>query len=74
MSIELKDILTLDNNKEYVVLSKTFYNNVEYYYLMELKNRDEIKFCYLDGEDLVESLDKELNTVLLQMCLNSLNS
>jgi len=74
MSIELKDILTLDNNKEYVVLAKTIYNNLEYYYMMELKNRDEIKFCYLDGEDLVESLDKELNTTLLQMCLNNLNS
>ena len=39
--------------------------------MMELKNRDEVKFCYLDGEELVESLDKELNTLLLQMCLDN---
>lgn len=68
MTINIKDTLMLDDNNEYVVVSKTFYNDKDYYYLTDKKNNN-IKICYQDADDLVESNDKELNTKLLPLFL-----
>lgn len=69
MTINIKDTLMLDDNNEYVVVSKTFYNDKDYYYLTDKKNFNNIKICYQDADDLVESNDKELNTKLLPLFL-----
>ena len=66
MNINIGDILTLDNNIEYVVVSKANFNNKEYYYLVN-KTLNDVKFCYQDGEELVELNDKELITKLLPL-------
>lgn len=73
MKIEDNDVLTLDDNKEYVVVSNTIYNNIKYYYLMELSNLKNILFCYEDNGDLVEVDDKELlDKLLVKFYLNKL--
>ena len=72
--ININDTLTLDDNCEYVVLSKANLNNLEYYYLINLKDKNEVKICYFNGEDLIESFDKDINTKLLQMFLSNLSN
>jgi hypothetical protein len=72
--ININDTLTLDDNCEYVVLSKANLNNLEYYYLINLKDKNEVKICYFNGEDLIESFDKNINTRLLQMFLSNLSN
>ncbi len=67
MNIEIKDVLTLDDNNEYVVASKANYAGKVYYYLVDIKEPKNLMFCYEDNGDLVESIDKELNTELLPM-------
>ncbi len=67
MTIEIKDTLTLDDNNEYVVISKVNYENKNYYYLLDKNNEENVKFCYEDNEDLVEIDDKELTTKLLPL-------
>lgn len=69
MTINIKDTLMLDDNNEYVVVSKAYYNDKNYYYLTDKKNFNNIKICYQDADDLVESNDKELNTKLLPLFL-----
>ena len=55
MNIDIKDTLILDNNKQYIVISKANYNNQTYYYIVEEKNKNyDTKFCY---HDLPEKLD-----------------
>lgn len=66
MTINIKDILTLDDDNEYVVVSKVNYENKNYCYLIDKKNLN-VKFCYEDKEELVEIEDKELVTKLLPM-------
>ena len=72
--ININDTLTLDDNCEYVVLSKANLNNLEYYYLINLKDKNEVKICYFNGEDLIESFDKDINTKLLQIFLSNLSN
>ena len=69
MTINIKDTLMLDDNNEYVVVSKAFYNDKDYYYLTDKKNFNNIKICYQNADYLVESNDKEVNTKLLPLFL-----
>lgn len=70
MTINIKDTLTLDDNNEYIIVSKINYDNKCYYYLLD-KNNNDVKFCYEDGEELVEIEDKELTTILLPLFLEA---
>ncbi len=67
MTINIKDTLTLDDNNEYVVISKINYESKNYYYLLDKNNEENFKFCYEDNEELVEIEDKNLTTKLLPL-------
>ena len=69
MTINIKDTLTLDDNNEYVVISKVNYESKNYYYLLDKNNNNNPLFCYEDNEELVEIEDKELTTKLLPLFL-----
>ncbi len=71
MIAEMKDTLVLDDDNEYVVVSKINYKDKFYYYLVDIKNHGNLKFCYEDGEELVELEDKELTTELLPLFLEA---
>ncbi len=71
MIINIKDILTLDDNKEYVVISKINYDNKNYYYLLDKNSNDNPKFCYEDNDELVEIDDKDLTTKLLPLFIEA---
>jgi hypothetical protein len=69
MTINIKDILTLSDNNDYVVVSKANYENKTYYYLIDKLDSGKILFCYQDNDELVEVRDKDLNTKLLPLFL-----
>ena len=64
--MEIKDIITLNNNK-YVITSKIKYKEINYYYLTNINNPEELMFCYEDNDDLVEITDKKITTKLLPL-------
>lgn len=70
MTINIKDTLILDDNNEYIVVSKIAYDNKHYFYLLD-KNNNDVKFCYEEGEELVEIEDKKLTTKLLPLFLEA---
>lgn len=72
MIIDIKDVLTLDDNNDYVVISKTIYENKTYYYLVDNNNNSNLKFCYEKNDSLVELEDKELTTKLLPLFLKNI--
>ena len=68
---DIKDIVTLDDDNEYVVASKTIYNDRMYYYLVDINKPENLMFCYEDNGELVESNNKEVNTELLPLFYNA---
>ena len=72
MTINKKDLLTLDDGNEYVVVSKVSYKNREYYYIVNINDNSSIKFCYLDRDQLVELNDGALVKELLPLLKNNL--
>ena len=73
MNIDIKDTLILDDKNEYVVVSKIKVKDKYYYYLVDIKNNENLKFCYQNDEELVELNDKELTTKLLPLFLEKAN-
>lgn len=67
MIINIKDTLTLDDNNEYVVVSKVNVDDKNYFYLIDKNDNSNVKFCYQDNDELVELNDKELVTRLLPL-------
>ena len=67
MNIDIKDLITLNDNNKYVVVSKALYDSKDYFFLLDINNDTNIKFCYLDNNELIESEDKNINTNLLKL-------
>ena len=71
MTINIKDLLLLDDDNEYVVVSKVNYENKNYYYLIDKNDLTNIKFCYEETDKLIELNDKVLTTKLLPLFLEA---
>ena len=63
--MDIKDIITFDDNKKYVLCNKTKYNDRMYYYFTDMYDPSNIKICYLDNADVVEIMDQETISKLL---------
>lgn len=67
MDIRIDDILKLDDYKEYVVVSKINYKNINYYFLTDINDLKNYKFLYENKDSLTEVNDKELLRVIIPM-------
>ena len=65
--INIKDSLILDDDNEYVVVSKIKYDNKEFYYILDKFNNDNFKICYQDNDELIEIGDEILIKKLLPL-------
>ena len=71
MNIEIKDIIKLADNQSYVVCSKTDYQGIIYFYLIDIENSENIKFVQEKQKDnktvVIEVEDKDLLQTLLPL-------
>ena len=72
--IEQGEILTLENDKEYVVASSTVLDGINYVYLMNMGDYSDFLFCAFDEVDgLYEVEDNELLNQLIEIFNKDLN-
>ena len=72
MNIDIKDVITLSDNNEYGVVSKTIYDNKAYYYLVDINNNENIKFLFEEGEKLIELEDEKIIKSIIPKLLNEI--
>lgn len=65
--INITDILTLDDNNKYVVVSKVNYENKNYYYLVDINNKENLMFCYEENDQLVELNNKNISKKIIPL-------
>lgn len=65
--INIKDTLILDDDNEYVVVSKVNYNNITYYYILDKYDNSNVKFCYQNDDELIEISDEALIKKLIPL-------
>lgn len=73
MQIDIKDIVVLEDDKEYGVTGKIVHKNKKYFQLVDIKNIKNIMYCYQEDDELIEIEDKELIEILMPLFLKSLN-
>ena len=58
--LKLGEILTLDNNKKYVVAGTTYHDNELYCYLVEMNNTKNTDMYLVKDNQLVQVIDENL--------------
>ncbi len=76
MKVEVNNIVTLDNDADYLVTNKLDYENNTYFAMCNLNDDKDLKIVRQEGNELVEFFDFELLSKLV--CLfdsqNKMNS
>ena len=70
--MNIRDIVTLSDDNEYQVISKTNYEGLVYYYLVDMNDISNIKFLYENGDRLTETEDSDLIKELLPKFLSEI--
>ena len=65
--LNVGDTVILEDKNEYVIASKVTYDNKLYYYMIDINEPSNLKFCYEDNEDLVETKDSKTIQALLPL-------
>lgn len=60
MNIQVKDLITLSDKNEYVVVNKVQYEDENYYYIVDINNNQNLKFCYINNDELIVVKDRQL--------------
>ena len=76
--MKITDILTLSDGNEYMIASKVDYDYKIYMCLVDINNNQNVKFCYLDNNDVVivkkENLSEILALKLLQQISKTISN
>ncbi len=59
MVYEVSDVLTLNNNNKYVVVSTAEYNNKNYLFLININNNNDFMFVEVMEDNSLELVNKE---------------
>ena len=70
--LNIKDIVTLSDDNQYQVISKTEYEGLIYYYIVDINDLTNIKFLYENIEYLTEVEDPELIKKLIPILYNEI--
>lgn len=65
MKVEVNNIVTLDNDADYLVTNKLDYENNTYFAMCNLNDDKDLKIVRQEGNELVEFFDFELLTKLV---------
>jgi len=71
MNLEEKSVITLDNNKKYIIVKKIKNKQTYYYFSLNIDDANDYKFFYMKDNDLIEILDDEtISSLILLFKIN----
>lgn len=71
MLINVKDVITLNDSNEYVVVSKVNYENRNYYYMVDINNNQNLLYCYEENGQFIEISNHQLLKRLIPLFLRN---
>ena len=63
--MNVTDILTLSDGNEYIIASKAEHEYKIYFCLVDINDNKNVKFCYLDNNDVVVVKKEKMSEVLV---------
>ena len=74
MKVEIGDVLSLSNSNKYAVISKTTIERIDYLFLININNHNDIRYVYVENDSVNKVKDEELLEKLKLIFLdNTLN-
>jgi hypothetical protein len=70
--MKISDIITLSDQNKYVVASIVNHKNKTYLCLVDINNNQNIKYCYLDKDEVVTINKESLSAILLLKMTNEI--
>ncbi len=70
--MNITDILTLSDGNEYIIASKADYDYKIYLCLVDINNNKNVKFCYLDNDEVVIVKKEKLSSTLVLKLLRNM--
>ena len=70
--MDIADILKLSDGKDYIIVSKTNYEYKIYLCLVNMNDKNDVKFCYLDNDEIVLIKKEDLSSTLVLKLLKSM--
>ena len=67
MKVEVDNVITLDNDADYLVVNKLNYENNTYFEICNLNDNKDLKIVKQEGNELVEFFNFELLDKLLYL-------
>ena len=68
MNLNEKDIIVLDDDKSYIIVKKTELDGINYYFISDINDLNNMKYLFEDGNELVEvDNDEILEQVIMKM-------
>ncbi len=64
MKLSIYDLVTLSDDKRYIIVSIINHNDINYYLLCDENNPKQYMFCYLKENKLVKVKDNSLYQIL----------
>ena len=64
--LDIKDIIKLEDKKKYAIMSKTSIEDNIYYYLLDINDYTNYKFCLEKEDTLIEIVDPEILSKLVK--------
>jgi len=71
MLINVKDVIKLKDDNEYVVISKVNYENRNYYYMIDINNNQNLLYCYEENGKFIEINNHQLLKRLIPLFLKN---
>ncbi len=67
----IADIIKLNDGNDYILISKTEYENKTYLCLVNMNDKNDVKFCYLNNDEIILVNKEDLSsTLILQLLKN----
>ena len=70
--LETGRVLTLENGKEYAIVSSTEYKNEAYIYIASLENENDTKVCIYKNNEIIEVNDENILQIVEPIFLDNL--
>ena len=68
MNLNEKDIIVLDDDKSYIIVKKTELDGINYYFISDINDLNNMKYLFEDGNELVEvDNDEILEQIIMKM-------
>jgi len=67
--MNLNDIIRLNDNNSYLILSKVLYNNIYYFYIVDIMDNFNFKIVSIINDNIIEIKDSKILDEIIKLMI-----